>query len=346
MIRIMDTKIFEITSPDCEKINEVADILKNGGIVAIPTETVYGLAGNALSAESAEKIFKAKGRPSDNPFIVHISELSEWDDLVESIPEPAKELAEKFWPGPLTIILPKSDKIPLTVSGGLSTVGVRMPSHEIARAIIKKAGIPLAAPSANTSGKPSPTCADHVKEDLMGRIDAIVDGGESDVGVESTVISLAVSPPRLFRPGGITPEMLTEVLGEFVVDDAVYEKLADGTEAPSPGMKYKHYSPKAKVTIIKGSFDAFKKYAEENKDDGTYCLLFEGEEKEIDLPSIVYGKKNDPSSQAKHIFDSLRKLDKADAKTVFARFPESDGVGLAVFNRLIRASGFNMIEVE
>lgn len=341
----MDTKIFEITSPADSQIREVADILKQGGIVAIPTETVYGLAGNALSAECADKIFKAKGRPSDNPFIVHISEMSEWDSLVESIPEPARELADRFWPGPLTIILPKSDKIPLTVSGGLSTVGVRMPSNEIARSIIKECGFPLAAPSANTSGKPSPTCADHVKEDLTGKIDAIVDGGECDVGVESTVISLAVSPPRLFRPGGITTEMLTEVLGEFVVDDAVYQKLADGTEAPSPGMKYKHYSPSAKVTLIKGSLDSFKKFTEENKDGSTFCLCFEGEEKEIDAPCIVYGKKDDPASQAKHIFDSLRKLDKAGAKTVFARFPESDGVGLAVFNRLIRASGFNMIEV-
>lgn len=341
----METKIYKINSPDDEKLGEVSDILKQGGIVAIPTETVYGLAGNALSDESAEKIFKAKGRPSDNPFIVHISEISEWDSLVESIPEPARELAEKFWPGPLTIILPKSDKIPLTVSGGLSTVGVRMPKNEIARAIIRKCGFPLAAPSANTSGKPSPTKAEHVEDDLAGRIDAIVDGGECDVGVESTVISLAVSPPRLFRPGGITTEMLTEVLGEFQIDDAVFEKLADGSEAPSPGMKYKHYSPTAKVTLVKGSFASFKKFACENKSEDTYCLLFEGEEKEINLPSVVYGKKDDPASQAKHIFDSLRKLDKLGAKTVFARFPQSDGVGLAVFNRLIRASGFNMIEV-
>lgn len=341
----MDTKIYNIISPEDNKLDEVANILKDGGIVAIPTETVYGLAGNALNAESAEKIFKAKGRPSDNPFIVHISEIGEWDCLVESIPEPARELAEKFWPGPLTIILPKSDLIPLTVSGGLSTVGVRMPSNEIARAIIRKCGFPLAAPSANTSGKPSPTKAEHVEDDLSGRIDAIVDGGECDVGVESTVISLAVSPPRLFRPGGITAEMLTEVLGELRIDDAVFEKLADGSEAPSPGMKYKHYSPTAKVTLVKGSFGSFKKFAYENKDENTYCLLFEGEEKEISIPSVVYGKKDDPASQAKHIFDSLRKLDKLGAKTVFARFPQSDGVGLAVFNRLIRASGFNMIEV-
>lgn len=341
----MDTKIYEINSPESNAISEVANILKNGGIVAIPTETVYGLAGNALSSDSAEKIFKAKGRPSDNPFIVHISEMSEWDSLVSSIPEPARELAERFWPGPLTIILPKSDKIPLTVSGGLPTVGVRMPKNEIARAIIKECGFPLAAPSANTSGKPSPTKAEHVKEDLYGKIDAIVDGGECDVGVESTVISLAVSPPRLFRPGGITTEMLTEVLGEFTVDEAVYEKLADGKEAPSPGMKYKHYSPLAKVTLIKGSFESFKTFVNENKDEGTYCLCFEGEEKEISVPSVVYGKKDDPASQAKHIFDSLRQLDKLGAKTVFARFPQSDGVGLAVFNRLIRASGFSMIEV-
>ena len=338
-------KTLYLNSKEDNAIRTAADILRNGGLVARPTETVYGLAANARDGEAGRKIFIAKGRPQDNPLIVHISSIEEIEPLVEKVDPRVYALAEKFWPGPLTIILPKSDKIPLTVSGGLPTVGVRMPEHEVARAIIKECGFPLAAPSANTSGKPSPTKASHVADDLMGKIDAIVDGGESDVGVESTVISLAVSPPRLFRPGGITTEMLTEVLGEFTVDDAVYEKLADGREAPSPGMKYKHYSPEAKVTLVKGSFDDFRSFAEENKEEGAYCLLFEGEEKEISLPSIVYGRKNDPASQAKHIFDSLRTLDKLKAKKVYARFPESDGVGLAVFNRLVRASGFSIIEV-
>lgn len=341
----METKIFKPQSENDIQLDKAAEILRNGGIVAIPTETVYGLAGNALDKSCAEKIFAAKGRPSDNPLIVHISNISQWSALVTNIPQAAMDLAEKFWPGPLTIILPKSELIPDEVSGGLPTVGVRMPSDKIARAIIEKSGVPLAAPSANTSGKPSPTSAEHVIEDLFGKIDAVVDAGLCDVGVESTVISLAMTPPRLFRPGGITPSMLTEVLGEIEIDNAVYNKLADGTEAPSPGMKYKHYSPEAQVLMIKGTFENYRQYIIENTTDGAYCLCFEGEETSLPLPSVTYGKKDDPSSQAKHIFDSLRKLDKLGAKKVFARFPESDGVGLAVFNRLIRASAFNLIEV-
>ncbi len=341
----MNTEIFKVKDENGIGIKKAAEILKEGGIVAIPTETVYGLAGSALSGETAKKIFKAKGRPSDNPFIVHISNFSEWAPLVKEIPENAMALAKAYWPGPLTIILEKSDLIPSEVSGGLKTLGVRMPSNEIARAIIKESGLPLAAPSANTSGKPSPTSASHVIEDLNGKIDAIVDGGRSDVGVESTVISLLTNPPRLLRPGGITPEMLEAVLGEIEIDDAVYNKLAEDKEAQSPGMKYKHYSPKAKVTILKGSFENYKAYAESHKNEGTFCLCFEGEEKELSLPSLTYGEKNDPSSQARLIFDRLRELDRLEAKKVFARFPESEGVGLAVFNRLIRASGFSITEV-
>lgn len=327
-----------------EDILKCAEILKNDGLAAIPTETVYGLAGNALKADCVKKIFAAKGRPSDNPLIVHISHFSQWAPLVKSVPESAKALAEKFWPGPLTIILPKSDIIPDEICGGLDTVAVRMPSDKTARAIIDACSFPLAAPSANTSGKPSPTTAEHVSADLDGKIDAIVDGGPADVGIESTVISLALDTPRLLRPGGITPEMLTEVLGEIEIDDAVYNKLADGAVASSPGMKYKHYSPAAKVILIKGSYDKYKEYVREKADDSTALLCFEGEQLN-DIPSVTYGKKDDPISQAKHIFDALRSLDKIGAKTVYARFPESDGVGLGVFNRLVRAAAFNIIEL-
>lgn len=327
-----------------EDILKCAEILKNDGLAAIPTETVYGLAGNALKADCVKKIFAAKGRPSDNPLIVHISHFSQWAPLVKSVPESAKALAEKFWPGPLTIILPKSDIIPDEICGGLDTVAVRMPSDKTARAIIDACSFPLAAPSANTSGKPSPTTAEHVSADLDGKIDAIVDGGPADVGIESTVISLALDTPRLLRPGGITPEMLTEVLGEIEIDDAVYNKLADGAVASSPGMKYKHYSPAAKVILIKGSYDKYKEYVHEKADDSTALLCFEGEQLN-DIPSVTYGKKDDPISQAKHIFDALRSLDKIGAKTVYARFPESDGVGLGVFNRLVRAAAFNIIEL-
>lgn len=341
----MKTRIFKISSPDDPQIAEVGKILREGGLAAIPTETVYGLAGNALSGDCAKKIFEAKGRPSDNPLIVHISEFSQWAPLVKEIPETAKALSEAFWPGPLTVILPKSDIVPDDVSGGLSTVAVRMPSDEIARAIIESAGVPLAAPSANLSGKPSPTSAQHVIDDMTGRIDAIVDSGDCSVGVESTVISLAVNPPRLLRPGGITPEMLTEVLGEIEIDDAVFNKLPEGAEAASPGMKYKHYAPEAQVILIKGTLPKFREYVENNSDEGTVALCFEGEENELSVPTLTYGSKDDPNSQAKHIFDALRKLDAMKAKKVYARLPEQSGVGLAVFNRLVRAAGFNIIEV-
>lgn len=341
----METKIYKVSSADSPLIKEAADILRDGGIVAIPTETVYGLAGNALDGRVTEKIYKAKGRPSDNPLIVHISEYSQWDPLVKEIPEGARALAEAFWPGPLTVILPKSQLIPDGVSGGLDTVAVRMPSDEIARKIITEAGVPLAAPSANTSGKPSPTSAKHVIEDLFGRIDAVVDGGDCSVGVESTVISLAVSPPRLLRPGGITPEMLTEVLGEIEIDDAVYNKLADGKQAASPGMKYKHYSPKAEIVLIKSDLDAFIRYAKENATEHSAVLCFEGEEGSMPIRSITYGKRDDALSQAKNIFDALRRLDEIGADKVFARYPKNDGVGLAVFNRLIRAAAFNQLEL-
>ena len=341
----MKTLHFEIHSPKSEDITTVASVLKDGGVVAIPTETVYGLAGNALKGECVKKIYEAKGRPSDNPLIVHISDISQWAPLVKAIPESAMALAEKFWPGPLTIILPKSDIIPDEICGGLSTVAVRMPSDEIARSIISECGFPLAAPSANTSGKPSPTSAKHVKEDLDGKIDAIVDSGECSVGIESTVITLATDIPRLLRPGGITPEMLTEVLGEIEIDDAVYNKLHEGAVAASPGMKYKHYSPEAKVLIVKGSFDNYKKYIENTAEEGDIALCFEEEVSDLKIKCITYGRKDDPSSQAKNIFDALRRVDEEKAKTVYARFPENEGIGLAVFNRLVRAAAFNIIEV-
>lgn len=341
----METKIFKITSPDDEKIGEVGQILRNGGLVAIPTETVYGLAGNALDGSSAKKIFSAKGRPSDNPLIVHISSLEQWDSLVRYIPESAKALADAFWPGPLTVILPKSDKVPTEVSGGLDTVAVRMPENEIARAIIESAGVPLAAPSANLSGSPSPTRACHVIEDMNGRIDAIVDSGDCSVGVESTVLSLAVSPARLLRPGKITAEMIADVIGEVEIDDAVFEKLREGQRVISPGTKYKHYSPKAEVIIVKGDFEKYSAYLKENCDEGTVALCFDGEQEMLRVPAVSYGEKGDALSQAKHIFDALRAVDKLGAKRVYARFPEKDGMGLAVFNRLLRAAAFNIIEL-
>ena len=267
-----ETKLFKYNESDLRMLDEIGSILRNGGIVGIPTETVYGLAANAFDGSAVAKIFKAKGRPQDNPLIVHISEISQLDTVVSSVPSGAYELAEKFWPGPLSIIMPKGDRIPDEVSCGLKTVAVRMPSHTAARAIISAAGVPLAAPSANLSGSPSPTTAQHVIDDMWGRADAIVDGGMCDVGVESTVVSLVGDKPRLLRPGGISLEQLVGVLGEVEVDRAVLAELEPGQQAASPGMKYKHYSPKARVIIVKGSFENYKRFVSNKKDCAALCL--------------------------------------------------------------------------
>lgn len=341
----MKTEVIKVESENDIGVQKAAELLKKGEVVAIPTETVYGLAANAFDEKAVEKIFVAKGRPSDNPLIVHISELSQWARLVEEIPENALALAKAFWPGPLTIILKKSSLIPLRTSGGLDTVGIRMPLHPTARAIISAAGVPLAAPSANNSGKPSTTTAEHCLHDLDGKIPLIIDSGECSVGVESTVITLVPEVPRVLRPGGISVEMLAQVLGEVEVDDAVLNKLADGAVAASPGMKYKHYSPNAKVSIVKGSFEKFKDFVEAKGGKNVLALVFEGEGERLSVPFIEYGKENDGASQARKIFSALRRVDETGAELVFARFPEKDGVGLAVFNRLIRAAAFNIIEL-
>lgn len=342
----MKTEILKTESIADERLDRVGAVLRSGGLAAIPTETVYGLAANALDGEAVKKIFLAKGRPSDNPLIVHIASFEEWAPLVKAVPEKAKELAERFWPGPLTVILPKSDLIPKETSGGLDTVAVRMPGHLLAREIIKRAGVPLAAPSANTSGKPSPTSASHVIHDLEGKIDMIVDGGACSVGVESTVISLACDKPRLLRPGGVTPEMLLEVLPELEIDDAVYNKLQKGQTAASPGMKYQHYSPKAEVIILKGDFESYKSYISKRQGKKIAALCFdEDKEKLRGFNVITFGKEGDSFSQANRIFDALREADEKGYETVYARFPEKDGMGLAVFNRLVRAAAFNIIEL-
>lgn len=337
----MQTKVFKF---DDNCLNEVGQILRNGGLVGMPTETVYGLAANALDPQAVAKIFVAKGRPQDNPLIVHISEMAQLDDIVSVVPESAKKLAEKFWPGPLSIIMPKSDKISKVVSGGLDTVAVRMPSHPAARAIISAAGVPLAAPSANLSGSPSPTSAKHVIDDLGGRIDAVVDGGICDVGLESTVISVVGEKPCLLRPGGISHEQLTAVLGEVEINSAVLNQLKPGQVAASPGMKYKHYSPKAKVIIIKGSFDNYKKFVKNKKDCCALC--FDGESEKLNIPCIEIGREHDSKAQAHLLFEALRKVDEIGIKTAYARCPDTDGIGLAVINRLLRAAAFTVIDVD
>lgn len=325
-------------------VEKAAEILKNGGVVAVPTETVYGLAADALNPAAVEKIFKAKGRPRDNPLIVHATSLGEIEPLVEKIDPRLYDLAEKYWPGPLTVIMKKSELVPDEVTAGLDTVAVRLPSHKTARAIIAAAGTPLAAPSANSSGKPSPTEISHVIEDLDGKIDAAVDGGKCSVGVESTVVTLASDPPVLLRPGGITLEDLAEVLGEIELSSAVLEKLGDGEKPLSPGMKYKHYAPKAEVSIIGGDFEKYRKFLLA-KDDSVCAVCFDGEGKYFKT-AIEYGGENDGASQARRLFAALREVDATGCERAFVRRPSSDGVGLAVYNRLLRSAAFRTIDLN
>ncbi len=339
----METKLLKANE---ESISLASELLKAGEIVALPTETVYGLAGDSRNSESIKKIFEAKGRPSDNPLIVHIGSFDMLESVVKEVPQDAKILARKFWPGPLTIIMPKGESICNETTAGLDSVGVRMPANEIAREIINKSGVPFSAPSANLSGKPSPTNATDVFADMNGKIPLIIDGGECEAGVESTVVSVLGDKPIILRPGVITKEMLEGVLNkEVLIDKHITENLDLEGDVLSPGMKYKHYSPKADVVIIKGSLEQFAEYVKDNCTENTFAMCFEGEEEKIEVPAISYGKKDDPASQAHKLFSVLRDLDKMGADLVFARCPDTDGIGLAVYNRLIRAAGFKIIEL-
>ena len=340
----LQTQIFH-PEKDKNAIAEAAAILRRGGLLGIPTETVYGLGANALDEEAVLHIFEAKGRPQDNPLILHVPGADWLERYCRDIPPEAYTLAERFWPGPLTMILPRRDNVPLRTTGGLDTVGVRCPDHPMTLAIIREAGIPVAAPSGNTSGRPSPTTAQHMLEDMDGKIDGIVDGGPCAVGVESTIIDLTVTPPRLLRPGGLPLEALEEVLGEVAVDKAVRQKLADGEKAKAPGMKYRHYAPKAPVTVITGTPGASAAYIAAHLTAGCgiicfdeYAPLFEGH--------IIHrlGPAADKLAQAQHVFDALRTFDDTDVPEIFAQCPDESGLGLAVSNRLKKAAGFHVIE--
>ena len=340
----MKTIVFH-PETDNTAITKAAAILRQGGLLGIPTETVYGLGANALDETAVLHIFEAKGRPQDNPLILHVPG-ADWLELYcHDIPPVAYTLAERFWPGPLTMILPRRDIVPLRTTGGLETVGVRCPDHPMTLAIIREAGIPVAAPSGNTSGRPSPTTAQHMLEDMDGKIDGIVDGGPCSVGVESTIIDLTVTPPRLLRPGGLPLEALEEVLGTVAVDKAVRQKLADGERAKAPGMKYRHYAPKAPVTVITGTPGASAAYiaAHLTKHSGVICFdeyapLFEGH------TIHRLGPSGDKLAQAQHVFDALRTFDGTDVTEIFAQCPDEGGLGLAVGNRLKKAAGFHVVE--
>ncbi len=331
-----------------ENIAYAGELIRNGEIVGMPTETVYGLGCDAGNAEAVRKVFAAKGRPADNPLIVHIADRADWAPLVQEIPPLAMKLADRFWPGPLTVILPRTDRIPAVTAGGLDTVGVRFPAHPVAQAMIRAAGVPVAAPSGNRSGSPSPTTSAHMLADMDGRIPAIVEGGSCICGVESTVIQLDdAETVRVLRPGFVTPEQLRTVAARVIVDDAVLAQISQDTVVRSPGMKYKHYAPNAAVTVVQGCRAAFLRYMGSHGGRGTVALCFDADVPECAAAGIAcvpYGDTDEERAAA--FFARLRELDENGAEHIYVRAPRTDGVGLAVFNRLIRAAGYDIVYAE
>ena len=330
-------------------LERAAQLLRRGEVVAIPTETVYGLGANALDAAAVGKIFAAKGRPQDNPLIVHICQLDQLSGLVQQVPPLAQRLARAFWPGPLTMVMKKSGAVPDEVSAGLDTVAVRFPAHPVARALIELAAVPIAAPSANASGRPSTTTAQHVLEDLDGKIAAVVDGGSCGVGVESTVVDVTGDKLRLLRPGGITLEQLRQAAGEVEVDAALRRQLGRDETPRSPGMKYKHYAPRAPVTAVCGAPRRSYAYLCRHARPGQGLLCFsewEGALREQfpDCVVISYGPGADHAAQARQLFDALRRFDETPVAAILAQCPEEDGLGLAVANRLKKAAGFTLVQ--
>ena len=342
-------KTLILPASDPSTVIQAAEIIRAGGLVAIPTETVYGLGANAMDEEAVAKIFLAKGRPQDNPLIIHISCAEELTRYCHDIPEAAWLLAERFWPGPLTMVLPVKPCVPKRTTAGLSTVAVRCPKTQVTRELIRAAGVPIAAPSANLSGKPSTTTAAHVLHDYGtgGRIDAIIDGGPCEVGVESTIVDLTGEKPRLLRPGGITPEELRDLLGELEIDRAVLAQISDDTVVRAPGMKYKHYAPSAEVYIVSGSSEAAAAYVRRRFTEGDAVLCFEEE-----LPLFAgcnptaYGKYGDMKTLSAGLFAALRELDRPEIKTIYARCPEGGGIACAVGNRLKKAAAFRVVDPE
>lgn len=350
----MDTYIYEIknTIKDDAEIEKAGQIIRNGGLVAFPTETVYGLGGDALNAQSSQKIYAAKGRPSDNPLIVHICRLDDIYDIVSEFPESAQKLAENYWPGPLTMVLPKSDKVPDETTGGLSTVAVRMPVDPIALSFIKAAGGYVAAPSANTSGKPSPTKAKYVIEDMDGKIDMIIDGGDVEIGLESTIVDLSGTVPMLLRPGFITLDMLRECLGEVRMDPTLFS--GDYKEPPkAPGMKYRHYAPKGILTIVSGMEIAVV----ERINELVETAVLEGKKVGViatdeTLPKYdcgcvkSVGTRKDEVSIAHNLYRILREFDDEDVELIYSEAFDTPNMGQAIMNRLLKAAGHHVMYVE
>lgn len=334
-------------------LKKAAMLLQRGGLVAFPTETVYGLGGDALREEAAQKIYAAKGRPSDNPLIVHIADSRDLSVIAKTVPETAKKLADKFWPGPLTMILPKSEKVPLGTTGGLETVAVRMPNHPIALALIKASGVYIAAPSANLSGRPSPTKAEHVIEDLNGKIDMILDGGKVGIGLESTIVDLTEEVPMILRPGYITKTMLEKVIGEVKTDPTILSKNQISQFKPkAPGMKYKHYAPKADLTIYEGTIEnvvsAINQQVAEQESKGV-CVGIIGTEETVHLyhGGIVksIGSRENEESIASGLYEILREFDGLDVSYIYAESFQTQELGQAIMNRLLKAAGYHIVKV-
>lgn len=341
----MKTLLLPASDPATPEI--AAGIIRRGGLVAIPTETVYGLGANGLDEAAVASIFAAKGRPQDNPLILHVAEPKEMEKFCHSIPESAYALADKFWPGPLTMVLPARDVVPKRTTAGLSTVAVRCPDNDATRAIIRLSGVPIAAPSANLSGKPSTTTAEHVLHDHDGKIDAIVDGGPCRVGVESTIVDLTEERPRLLRPGGITPEQLLEVLGDLVIDKAVTAQIDKDAVVKAPGMKYRHYAPAEPVVIVAGSREKAAAYIRRHFTPGDRVLCFTEElPLYADCSPLAYGSEADVNTLSAGLFAALRELDDPSIHQVYARCPEGGGVAYAVQNRLKKAAAFHIVNAE
>lgn len=341
----MKTRLLSASDPATPEI--AAGIIRRGGLVAIPTETVYGLGANGLDEAAVASIFAAKGRPQDNPLILHVAEPKEMEKFCHSIPECAYALADKFWPGPLTMVLPARDVVPKRTTAGLSTVAVRCPDNDATRAIIRLSGVPIAAPSANLSGKPSTTTAEHVLHDHDGKIDAIVDGGPCRVGVESTIVDLTEERPRLLRPGGITPEQLLEVLGDLVIDKAVTAQIDKDAVVKAPGMKYRHYAPAEPVVIVAGSREKAAAYIRRHFTPGDRVLCFTEElPLYADCSPLAYGSEADVNTLSAGLFAALRELDDPSIHQVYARCPVGGGVAYAVQNRLKKAAAFHIVNAE
>lgn len=350
----MNTKILKIEDGnEDEVIREAGEVLKSGGLVAFPTETVYGLGGDALKEDAARKIYSAKGRPSDNPLIVHIADIGALDELASEIPECAYKLAEAFWPGPLTMIFKKKDIVPYGTTGGLDTVAIRMPSHHVAHRLIKDSGVYIAAPSANLSGRPSPTRAEHVIEDMDGRIDMIIDGGAIEIGIESTIVDVTCEVPMILRPGYVTADMIKEVLGDVCFDETVLAHSMVKGKPKAPGMKYRHYAPKAELTIFEGENEKvvskINELAVKYEYDGLKVGILssnENEHKYAHGEVVVVGSRENEHEVAAHLFDVLRHFDHIDVDVILSEGFSEDSFGQAVMNRLIKAAGHHIEIVE